>query len=33
MSLWLWLIIELSLVGFFTFGWVLWYRRQKHKAD
>ncbi len=26
----LWLTIELLIVGFFVFGWILWYRRHRH---
>lgn len=34
MSLALWLMIELSIVAFFLFGWILWHRRQKaHRSD
>lgn len=27
------LIVELALVAFFTFGWVLWQRRQRRKGE
>lgn len=34
MSFALWLTIELLIVAFFLFGWILWHRRQKaHKSD
>ena len=33
MSLALWLTIELAIVAFFVFGWILWRRRvRQHRS-